>query len=241
MTKIGLSEDCKGVDFNDDEFMGSENYFQEVFQRVSKPVENANVKNKLDEEELGSTLPQAFHLQPEDYKSNQDYVSSFVREIRKLHKSDARNEVRRKESLGFSFKTENLQARAFNTPLVTKDNEWHTGKSYYLRAMVPILREAYSAKLHGTRRPQYTRIENSETWLRDSHVIGILSASPLPPVPPVTICEQYNDLRVDLDQNYVYTYVFKAIHPTTMMVDVSDAEDQIEVLKNQEYERQYWQ
>ena len=47
-----------------------------------------------------------------------DYVRSFVSEVRKLHTSDAKNELRRKESLGRIFKTENLQPRALRTPLL---------------------------------------------------------------------------------------------------------------------------
>ena len=61
-----------------------------------------------DEDELGSTEPEAFKLNVEDFKKGVDYVKGYVRETRKLHRSDARNEVRRRESLGYSFKTENL-------------------------------------------------------------------------------------------------------------------------------------
>ena len=68
-------------------------------------------KSNDDEDELGSTEPEALKLRPEDFSRRADYVKSYVRETRKLHGSDARNEVRRRENLSYSFKTENLQPR----------------------------------------------------------------------------------------------------------------------------------
>lgn len=62
-------------------------------------------QNMLDEDELGSTEPEALKLDPKDFKHGKDYVLSYVRETRKLHASDAKNELRRRESLGYSFKT----------------------------------------------------------------------------------------------------------------------------------------
>lgn len=61
-----------------------------------------------DEDELGDTEPEAFKLKQENFQCGSDYVKAYVRATRKLHISDARNEARRRESLGYSFKTENL-------------------------------------------------------------------------------------------------------------------------------------
>lgn len=69
-------------------------------------------QNMLDEDELGSTEPEALKLDPKDFKHGKDYVLSYVRETRKLHASDAKNELRRRESLSYSFKTQNLQPKA---------------------------------------------------------------------------------------------------------------------------------
>lgn len=71
-----------------------------------------------DEEELGSQEPEAFKLNQSDFHNPLDYVLAYVRETKKLHRSDARNEIRRKESLGFSFKTKNLQPECLRKPLV---------------------------------------------------------------------------------------------------------------------------
>ena len=65
-------------------------------------------KDSKEEEDLGSIEPEAFKLKPEDFTEPLDYVKAFVTEVRKLHRSDVKNEIRRKESLGYNFKTENL-------------------------------------------------------------------------------------------------------------------------------------
>ena len=88
-----------------------------------------------------------------------DYVRGYVRETRKLHQSDQRNEVRRRESLGYSFKTENLQPRCMRQALVLDDeNRPLPGAHYHLTAIVPILKETYRAKFNGTKKPDYLRI-----------------------------------------------------------------------------------
>ena len=75
--------------------------------------------------------------------------------------------------------------------------------------------------------------------MRDVHVMGMLTAAPMAQVPPVTICEQLNDLRVDDHFNHVYTYIFSALDAETMRVEVSDPEEQIRVLKQQDFEKQF--
>ena len=112
-----------------------------------------------DEDELGSTEPEALKLRPEDFAKASDFVKSYVRETRKIHNSDAKNELRRRESLGNTFRTENLQARAFRSPLVTKSGRPLKGESYHLTAMVPVLKETYHAHFNGTKKPTYERIK----------------------------------------------------------------------------------
>ena len=91
-------------------------------------IMDAALQSGEDEDELGSTEPEALKLRPEDFARGADYIRSYVRETRRLHNSDARNEARRRESLGFSFKTENLQPSAFRKPLVNKSGRPHRGK-----------------------------------------------------------------------------------------------------------------
>ena len=191
-----------------------------------------------DEDELGSTEPEAFKLNVEDFKKGVDYVKGYVRETRKLHRSDARNEVRRRESLGYSFKTENLQPKAMRKPLVDKAGKALGGESYHLTAIVPVLKETYRAKFNGTKKPNYTRTETEP--MRDSHVMGVLTAAPVGSIPPVTLCEQYNDLRADKEANTVFTYVFASMDAESMQVEVRDAQDTvIKVIKEQDFERQH--
>ena len=179
-------------------------YFDLIFSQENSKKNGA--KEAKDEEELGSTEPEAFKLKVEEYMNSADYVKSFVAEVRKLHRSDVKNEIRRKESLGYNFKTENLQPSAFRKPLVGKNNQ--PVRKYYLTAFVPILRESYRAEFNGCKRPKYFKLKTEESWMRDIHVMGVLTAAPMAQVPPVTICEQLNDLRVDDHFNHVYTYVF---------------------------------
>ena len=155
--------------------------------------------------------PEALQLKPKDFLRAKDYVSSYVRATRKMHNSDVRNEFRRRESLGYSFKTENLQPTAFRKSLVKKSGRPHRGAVYHLTAMVPILRENYRAKFNGTKKPIYTKIDSE--FVRESHVLGVLTAEMQGYVPPVTLCEQYNDLRADEDANFVYTYAFVGLDP----------------------------
>ena len=164
-------------------------------------------------------------------------MKSFVTEVRKLHRSDVKNEIRRKESLGYNFKTENLQPKSFREPLVTKDNK--PVDKYYLTAFVPVLKETFRAEFNGCKRPKYIKLEDGENWMRDTHAIGLITAAPISQVPPVTICEQLNDLRVDDHFNHVYTYVFQSLNPETMRVEVHDPAEEIRVLKSQDFERQF--
>ena len=94
-------------------------YFDLIFSEDhSKKIKK---KDAVDEEELGSIEPEAFKLRPEDFANPTDYVKCFVSEVRKMHRSDVKNEIRRKESLGYNFKTENLHPKSFRTPLVNQN------------------------------------------------------------------------------------------------------------------------
>lgn len=94
-----------------------------------------------------------------------------------------------------------------------------------MTAIVPILKETYHAKFNGTKKPMYTRMKSE--LLRDPHVIGILTAGPTGEIPPVTLCEQYNDLRADENANSVYTYVFAPMDASTMHVSIDDPQAKI--------------
>jgi hypothetical protein len=107
----------------------------------------------IDEEELGSTEPAAFRLDPKDFRNPIDYVKSYVKEVRQLHSGDAKNDLRRKESLGHIFKTENLHPSGLREPLL--DNAGRSLSEYFVTAFVPVLRENFSAHFHGTKRPRY--------------------------------------------------------------------------------------
>lgn len=173
-----------------------------------------------DEEELGSTEPEAFKLREEDFAKPADYVRSFVRELKKLHHSDARNEIRRRESLSYVFRTENLQPKALRKPIATPAGQTLPGMSYYMTAVVPVLKETYKAKFNGTKKPTYTRIGTE--LMRDRHVMAVLTSSPVTDIPPVTLCEQFNDLRADEEANTVFTYVFAPMDPVTKQVEIRD-------------------
>ena len=191
--------------------------------------------DEIDEEELGCTEPGAFKLAPEHFKSPLDYVRSFVSEVRKLHTSDAKNELRRKESLGRIFKTENLQPRALRTPLL--DETGNERAQYFLTAMVPILKENYQAMFNGTKRPAYNL--QSQAQMKDKYIFGVLTAEDPGLIPSVTICEQLNDLRVDPTANNVVTYLFKQINSQTMRVEVQDPAFEVQVIKSQLFEEHH--
>ena len=138
--------------------------------------------------------------------------------------------MRRRESLGYSFKTENLQARSFRKALVDKRNRPFKGNSYYLTAIVPILKETYRVYFNGTKKPSYSCV--GKELVRDAHVMGILTTSPIGEIPPVTLCEQYNDLRADQEANTVFTYAFVNMDPSSMRAQISDPNELISVIKN---------
>lgn len=74
----------------------------------------------------------------------------------------------------------------------------------------------------------------------DSHVMGILTASgPVGQIPPVTICEQFNDLRADENANCVYTYAFANLDAEKMQAEIEDAHKMVTVMKEQEFEREH--
>ena len=75
--------------------------------------------------------------------------------------------------------------------------------------------------------------------MQDSHVLGILTAGPVGDVPPVTICEQFNDLRADENANCVYTYAFVNMDASTMRAKVDNAQEIVRIIKDQAFEKAY--
>lgn len=74
----------------------------------------------------------------------------------------------------------------------------------------------------------------------DSHVLGILTASgPVGQIPPVTICEQFNDLRADENANCVYTYAFANLDAEKMQAEISDPQKMVAIMKEQEFEKEH--
>ena len=92
---------------------------------------------------------------------------------------------------------------------------------------MPILKETYRAEFNGCKRPKYIKLKEQEQWINDTHVMGVLTAAPMSQVPPVTICEQLNDLRVDDHFNHVYTYVFQSLNSDTMSVEIPNPQEEI--------------
>jgi hypothetical protein len=52
--------------------------------------------------------PRAFELNQADFPTGLDYVKSFVKETRTIHRGDVHNEERKAQSLGKVFTTESL-------------------------------------------------------------------------------------------------------------------------------------
>lgn len=84
-----------------------------------------------DEEDVGLKYPKAFELNQSDFPTGLDYVKSFVKETRALHRGDVHNEERKAQSLGKVFTTESLQPECFRAKF--KESE------LFMTAMVPVL------------------------------------------------------------------------------------------------------
>ena len=84
-----------------------------------------------EEEDVGLKYPRAFELSQADFQTGLDYVKSFVKETRAMHRGDVHNEERKSKSLGNVFTTESLQPECFRAKL--SDTE------LYLTAMIPVL------------------------------------------------------------------------------------------------------
>lgn len=53
----------------------------------------------------------------------------------------------------------------------------------------------------------YTKVD--EDWTPKANALAVVTGEWAGQIPPVTICEQENDLRVDVKANTVTTYVFR--------------------------------
>lgn len=80
-----------------------------------------------------------------------DYVKSFIKEAKLLHRGDVHNEERRAKSLGNVFSTESLQPDCFRAKFGTAD--------VFLTAMVPVLKETFKSDFTG-KRPRYDLIKS---------------------------------------------------------------------------------
>lgn len=152
-----------------------------------------------DEEDFGLKCPIAYKLEESEFESGLDYVKSFVSELKKLHKSDVHNEERKAQSLGRVYHTQNLQPECFRGKL--------SAESLFLTAIIPVLKETYKSDF-SNRKPSYTLIESE--FLAEKQILGVITPKPCGKIPPVTVCQQTNDLREGLDSNFVFTYVFSS-------------------------------
>jgi len=98
-----------------------------------------------------------------------------------------------------------------------------------LTAIVPVLKETYHAKFNGTKKPLYTRVH--QNLMRDPYVMGILTAAPVGEIPPVTLCEQFNDLRADENANTVFTYAFPRMDCQSGRVRIEDPQKIVDTIK----------
>ena len=130
-----------------------------------------------DEDDEGLKYPTAFALNLDDFTTGLDYVKSFVKETKKMHRGDVHNEERKAKSLGNVFTTENLHPECFRAKF--------TSSEVFLTAMVPVLKETYKADF-SERRPNYELI-NSEL-LKEEKILGILTPKYCGQIPPVTVC-----------------------------------------------------
>lgn len=84
-----------------------------------------------DELDAGLRRPVSLDLEVSSFASGYEYVKSFVKETRILHKGDAQNDDRRSKSLGHVYHSHNLQ------PVCLRDRL--QSECLYLTAIVPIL------------------------------------------------------------------------------------------------------
>jgi hypothetical protein len=75
-----------------------------------------------------------------------------------------------------------------------------------------------------------------EEWLSNPSVIGVVTSGWTGSIPPATICEQLNDLRVDIRANKVTTYLFVDLEADSLLAQVMDPREEINVIKNQNFE-----
>lgn len=112
-----------------------------------------------------------------DFQSGMEYVKSFVKETRVLHRGDACNEERRAQSLGYNYLSENLQPECLRDQLKSD--------SLYLTAVIPIYKETYKGDYSG-KRPSYQHKEGE--FISEGQVFGILTPKFCGQLPPLTIC-----------------------------------------------------
>jgi hypothetical protein len=87
---------------------------------VVDEVREDELESEDEDTDPGLRRPKALDLNPNDFATGMEYVKSFVKEVRKLHRSDAHNDSRRADSLGHAYFTENLQPQALRAPLTAE-------------------------------------------------------------------------------------------------------------------------
>jgi len=104
-------------------------------------------------------------LDESDFSSTYDYIATFYKIMKKLHKDDKINEEARKESLGNIFHTQNLHPTAFRSPF--------SPSSCHIKALVPVLCETFEAVFDGAKRPVYRKV--GEKWLQQKSIFGVIT------------------------------------------------------------------
>jgi len=112
-------------------------------------------------------------------------VKSYIRETRLLHKSDFRDEERKTQTVSCVYESQCLQPRCLSQKL--------TEDSLYLTAIVPVLKEVYSASFQKSRKPVYTLSQSD--FLHETQILAILTPDSTGQLPPITVCQQMVDMH----------------------------------------------
>ena len=73
-----------------------------------------------------------------------------------------------------------------------------------------------------------------EDWKPKANALAVVTGEWAGQIPPVTICEQENDLRVDVKANIVTTYVFRDLGED---LEVSIEGSEVDVIRGQTFDQ----
>jgi hypothetical protein len=96
--------------------------------------------------------------------------------------------------------------------------------------MIPVLVETFESTLNGSKRPSY--VKTGEELVRNPAAIAVITGEWAGDIPPVTISEQLNDLRIDMSANKVTTYLFVDLDDS-FLVKIPDVSKQIANIREQ--------